>query len=84
MSGDIYSFPESDPRMGAAMEEARRSLRMFFDAYLAPEPNQHSFLLKVLFESDGAREHIWVAEINALVSLYGEPLRMSRGSKAFR
>jgi uncharacterized protein YegJ (DUF2314 family) len=67
MKEEIYSFKESDPRMGAAMEEARRTLRTFFNAYVAPKPNQRSFLLKVLFEVDGEREHIWVADINASV-----------------
>jgi len=67
MKSDIYPVPESDPRMGVAMEEARRSLRTFFDAFVAPKPNQDSFLLKVLFENDGTREHIWVADINATV-----------------
>jgi uncharacterized protein YegJ (DUF2314 family) len=53
--------------MGAALKEARRSLRTFFDAYVAPKPNQNSLLLNVLFENDGTREHIWVADINASV-----------------
>jgi len=54
--------------MQFAIEEARRTLRSFFDAFVAPRPNQTSFLLKVLFESDGEKEHIWVADVDASVS----------------
>jgi uncharacterized protein YegJ (DUF2314 family) len=67
MDDAIYTFDESDPAMGAAIDEARRNLRTFFEAFIAPKANQTSFLLKVLFEVDGEREHIWMADINAAV-----------------
>lgn len=54
--------------MQFAIDEARRTLRLFFDAFVAPKPNQQSFLLKVRFESQGMSEHIWVADVDASVS----------------
>ena len=63
----IYDFSASDERMRTAIEQARRTLRDFFEAFAEPKPNQESFLLKVLFESQGKNEHIWVADINASV-----------------
>jgi uncharacterized protein YegJ (DUF2314 family) len=67
MNDELHQYRESDARMGFAIEDARRTLRTFFDAFVSPKPNQKSFLLKVLFENGQSREHIWVADINASV-----------------
>jgi uncharacterized protein YegJ (DUF2314 family) len=67
MEDRLVSFSDSDQGMHFALKEARRTLRMFLDAFVAPKPNQQSFLLKVRFESDGVIEHIWVADIDASV-----------------
>jgi len=53
--------------MRDAIQSARQTLRDFFDALANPMPNQESFLLKVLFESQGKKEHIWMADIDASV-----------------
>ncbi len=68
MSDTTVPFDSEDARMRFAIDEARSSLRKFFDAYLNPKPNQTAFLLKVLFESGEASEHIWLADIDASVS----------------
>lgn len=51
--------------MNFAIEEARRSLRSFFDAFVKPKPNQKAFLLKVKFHEGNSTEHIWLADIDA-------------------
>lgn len=53
--------------MQTAIQCARETLRDFFDAFTARKANQTSFLLKVRFESQGKKEHIWVADINPSV-----------------
>jgi uncharacterized protein YegJ (DUF2314 family) len=68
MEDSLVFFGETDPRMRFAIQEARRTLRTFFDAFVTPKENQTSFLLKVLFRSGAEKEHIWVADINASVS----------------
>jgi uncharacterized protein YegJ (DUF2314 family) len=67
MGNGIYNFSEQDPRMEFAINEAQRTHEEFFDAFTSPKENQNSFLLKVLFESEGEVEHIWVADIDASV-----------------
>lgn len=68
MSDTIVPFDSDDARMRFAIKEAKRTLRTFFNAYVNPKPNQRAFLLKVLFESGEASEHIWLADIDASVS----------------
>jgi uncharacterized protein YegJ (DUF2314 family) len=60
-----YSFLENDRRMNFAIEEGRRSLRSFFDAFVKPTPNQKAFLLKAEFTEGDTTEHIWLADIDA-------------------
>lgn len=68
MSDTIVQFDPENSRMRFAIDEARGTLRTFFDAYVNPKPNQTAFLLKVLFEVEGASEHIWLADIDASLS----------------
>lgn len=68
MSDNVVPFDSEDERMRFAIDEARNTLRTFFEAYANPKPNQTAFLLKVLFESGEASEHIWLADIDASVS----------------
>jgi uncharacterized protein YegJ (DUF2314 family) len=68
MPDRIIPFSDDDQRMQFAIDKARRTLGLFFDAFVAPKPNQQSFLLKVRFESQSMSEHLWVADIDASVS----------------
>ena len=63
----VVSFSEQDPRIAFAIDEARKSLTTFFDAFCSPNSNQTAFLLKVQFEAPNESEHIWVADIDASV-----------------
>jgi uncharacterized protein YegJ (DUF2314 family) len=63
----IVSFKADDARMQFAIDQAKASLRTFFDAFVSPKDNQKSFLLKVYFEVEGEGEHIWLADIDASV-----------------
>jgi uncharacterized protein YegJ (DUF2314 family) len=67
MSDPIISFSDQDKRMAFAIDEARESLGVFFDAFCAPKNNQTAFLLKVRFESPEKVEHIWLADVDASV-----------------
>ena len=65
MIDSIVSFSDQDQRIAFAIDEARRSLKAFFDAFCLPTSNQTAFLLKVQFEAQNESEHIWVADIDA-------------------
>ena len=67
MSDPLRRIPEDDERMNLAVAEARRTLRTFFNAFVAPRRNQKSFLLKVRFDDGEQVEHVWMADINAAV-----------------
>ncbi len=65
MSDRIISFTDSNKSMAFAIEQAQETLNVFFDAFLSPQDNQESFLLKVKFEDADNVEHIWVADIDS-------------------
>jgi uncharacterized protein YegJ (DUF2314 family) len=67
MDDKVIPFQSNDERMNAAIEAARKTPPKFFEAFVAKNPNQKSFLLKVRFEAEGKSEHIWMADINASV-----------------
>ena len=67
MDNATHSFDAEDPGMGAAIAQARSSLKDFFDRFTSPRPNQDYFLLKVAFEEGAEVEHIWVGEIDGSV-----------------
>jgi uncharacterized protein YegJ (DUF2314 family) len=67
MTKKIIEFESEDQRMQFAIEEAQNTLKVFFDAYQNPMPNQEAFLLKVQYEVEGETEHIWVADVDASV-----------------
>ena len=67
MNDEISNFSEHDPRMELAINEAKSTLKHFFDTFANRKQNQNNFLLKVRFENDGEVEHILVANIDANV-----------------
>jgi uncharacterized protein YegJ (DUF2314 family) len=69
-SDEIALVAGDDEKMVSAINNARRSLKQFLEAYFAPKPNQRSFLLKVAFEEKGETEHIWLADLD----LHSSPL----------
>ena len=50
--------------MDAAILEAKDTIRQFFEAFFEPTKQQKSFLLKVVFDDAGQREHIWLADLD--------------------
>ncbi len=50
--------------MEAAIDEAKNSIRQFFDAFRNPTPQQTSFLVKIAFDIGDSYEHIWVADLD--------------------
>lgn len=63
-SYEIVSVQADDPEMRAAIDEARRTMDSFIQAFLNPRTNQKSFLLKVVFDDPEGVEHIWLADLD--------------------
>lgn len=63
-SDPIIPFESQDSGMNQAIEQARRTLPKFLDAFSHPTGDQASFLLKVRFQSGGENEHIWLADLD--------------------
>ena len=61
---EIVEVSSEDAEMLSAINEARKSLRQFLEAFFAPKPNQKHFLLKVCFEEQDESEHIWLADLD--------------------
>jgi uncharacterized protein YegJ (DUF2314 family) len=55
----VIAVPGDDPRMVAAVEEARRRWPEFVEAFARRQP-QEPFLTKVRLEHEGAEEFIWI------------------------
>lgn len=62
---DVVSFASEDAEMGAAMEEARRTLPMFMaEFHTAPVHAQGNYSVKVGMRTRaGTLEHIWVGNL---------------------
>src|SRR5438876_4483559 len=58
------SVTGDDPEMTAVIDNARSTIKQFFDAFMNPKKGQTSFLLKVAFVSDDQTEHIWLADLD--------------------
>lgn len=63
----MTSFDNDDPRMAFAIDEAKQTLRTFFDVLAKPKANQTGFLVKAKFSDGNMTEHIWLADINPAV-----------------
>ncbi|MBX3420466.1 MAG: DUF2314 domain-containing protein [Pirellulaceae bacterium] len=50
--------------MEAAIDDAKSTIKQFFDAYCSPTEQQTGFLLKVVFDEGDQREHIWLADLD--------------------
>ena len=61
---NVSSVSSEDPEMLAAIHEARASVKKFLDAFVAPQPKQRAFLVKIAFVKDGDVEHLWLADLN--------------------
>jgi uncharacterized protein YegJ (DUF2314 family) len=75
---NIVPVHSDDAEMLDAINQAKKSINGFLQAFLDPKPNQKSFLLKVAFEDQESREHIWLADLD-LVSI--PPTGLSRMSR---
>lgn len=64
---ETFQFDDDDASMTFAIAEAQRTLPEFFKQFASPRANQQHFLVKVHFESNGASEHVWIANIDAAV-----------------
>lgn len=75
----VVQISEDDPRMKAAVEEARRRWPEFVQAFQHPAPNQSNFAVKLPITDGRNTEFIWVAvtsiqEDEILGDLANEPV----------
>jgi uncharacterized protein YegJ (DUF2314 family) len=63
--GGVIGYEATDARMNAAIDEARRTLPFFLEAFVtSPEDQRSAFSLKLgLTTYDGGVEHIWVSNL---------------------
>lgn len=54
---------DDDPRMNAAMEKARGSVKSFIGALKSPKAGQSAFSIKMGFTDGGNTEHIWLTPV---------------------
>ena len=64
MAEDRTGVAADDPEMIATINNARMTVKQFFDAFMNPKKGQTSFLLKVAFVSGDQTEHIWLADLD--------------------
>lgn len=62
-SDETVTVESGDSEMNAAIERARETLPVFWEAKEAPKPGQYAFMLKVRIRDGGATEHFWLADI---------------------
>ncbi|HMF17490.1 MAG TPA: DUF2314 domain-containing protein [Gemmataceae bacterium] len=52
-----------DPRMNAAIDKARATVKTFIDALQSPKPGQQGFSVKVVFTDGDNDEHMWLLPV---------------------
>ncbi len=60
----ITDVPDDDPRMIAAIQEARDSASTFAAVLDSPKPSQSGFALKMRFSDGDATEHMWLTSVS--------------------
>jgi uncharacterized protein YegJ (DUF2314 family) len=71
MADETVHADTEDDGMQAAVDEAKRTIQQFLDAFADPQPGQESFLVKVVFVESGQFEHVWVVDLD----FSAQPLR---------
>lgn len=54
---------DDDPRMNAAMEKARATVKSFITALRSPKAGQSAFSIKMSFTDGGNTEHMWLTPV---------------------
>ena len=63
-SGDkIIDVRADDPKMNAAMDQARASVNTFTEALQSPKPGQAGFSVKVGFKDEDKTEYMWLTPV---------------------
>ena len=60
----VTYVPDDDPRMNAAMAEARSNVNDFIAALQTPVPGQGSFSVKMAFKDGKNGEHMWLSPVS--------------------
>lgn len=60
----VVQVEGTNREMSDAIDQARASIGEFFRALEHPAPGQNSFLIKARFEDGGAKEHVWLADLD--------------------
>jgi uncharacterized protein YegJ (DUF2314 family) len=60
----VITVDSEDPRMNAAIEQARSTVGTFITALRAPKPTQLSFSVKMAITDGTHTEHMWLAPVS--------------------
>jgi len=63
---DVKWVSSNDTEMNAAIQEAKKTLPLFIQAFQSPTPTQTWFAIKVAFPfgDSGSNEHMWVSKLS--------------------
>jgi uncharacterized protein YegJ (DUF2314 family) len=62
-SADVPTLARDDPRMVAAVDEARRTLASFIETLRAPGSSHSDFAVRALISDGTHTEHVWVSSV---------------------
>ena len=60
----VTNVADDDPRMNAAIEQARSSVNTFIAALRSPKAGQSAFSIKMAFTDGGNTEHMWLTPVS--------------------
>jgi uncharacterized protein YegJ (DUF2314 family) len=60
----VTAVDENDPRMNAAMDKARATVKSFIAALQSPQPGQSDFTVKMAFTDGSNTEHMWLGSVS--------------------
>ncbi|MGL4422158.1 MAG: YegJ family protein [Gemmataceae bacterium] len=60
---NVTNVADDDPRMNAAIDKARASVKTFIAALKSPKPDQSAFSIKMAFTDGRNTEHMWLTTI---------------------
>jgi uncharacterized protein YegJ (DUF2314 family) len=60
----VTMFDKNDPKMNAAMDKARGSVKSFIAALKAPKAGQSGFSVKMAFTDGDQTEHMWLSPVS--------------------
>ncbi len=60
---DVHYVKKDDPKMVAAINQARSNIEQFITTLNNPKPSQSGFAIKLAVKDDGNIEHMWLSPV---------------------